>query len=104
MDSTDIGETDPGELVEFIDELSAMATANENQPVALAAGTFVLYPMVDGGVMFVTSVEGGPMAGIKHTRIPPGMIRAVSVLAGGGTRRSALRALLGRGNRKEITS
>ena len=89
---------DAGEL---IDELAAMAQQQAGAPEPIAAGTFVMYPMDDGGVMFVTSVDKGPMAGIKHARIPPGMIRAVGILAGGGSKIQALKALSGFG-RKEI--
>jgi len=97
------GQAEPAEVdvAEFIDELTAMAHANAEAPVPLAAGTFVLYPMPDGGVMFVTAVDEGLLAGIKHTRIPPGLIRAVSVIAGGGSKRAAIAAMF-RGGRKEI--
>jgi len=49
--------------------------------------------MADGGLMFVTSVDTGPLAGIKHNRIPPGLIRAMAVLASGGSKLAALKAL-----------
>lgn len=81
----------------LVDELAAMAHAAGDSPAPIAAGTFVLYPMADGGMMFVTSVDHGVLAGIKHSRIPPGMIRAVSVLAGGGSKMAALKALTGIG-------
>lgn len=87
-------------LVDLIDELQRMAVQSE-QPVTIAAGTFALYPMANGGLMFVTSVQEGMLAGIKHTPIPPGLIRAVSVLAGGGSKLAAIKALTGFG-RKEL--
>ncbi len=87
---------------EFIDGLAAMAAASGGgDPAPLAAGTFVAYPMPDGGLMFVTNVEHGPFAGQKHHRIPPGMIRAVAVLSNGGGKLAALKALTGRKNRGE---
>jgi hypothetical protein len=89
-----------GDLMDMIEHLKTMAEQSE-QPHPIAAGTFALYPMGDGGMMFVTSVAEGMLAGLKHTRIPPGLIRAVSVLAGGGSKLAAIKALTGLG-RKEI--
>jgi hypothetical protein len=36
------------------------------------------------------------LVGTKHTRVPSGVIRAATALAGGGGKMSAVRALLGR--------
>ena len=66
---------------------------DKGNPVPIAAGTFAAYGMPDGGFMFVSSVDHGPLAGVKHTRMAPGLVRAISVLAGGGSKLSALRAL-----------
>ena len=85
----------PTDVADFINELAELARVNaDGDPVALARGTFAMYPMEDGGVMFVTSVAEGPMEGIRHNRIPPGFIRAVSVLAGGGSKLQAVKALM----------
>jgi hypothetical protein len=86
----------PADIVEFVNGLAAMAEANRDQPEPIAAGTFALYPMPDGGMMFVTDVQGGVMQGIKHHRIPPPMIRAAAALAGGGSRIDALKAMMTR--------
>ena len=92
------------EVEDFVDSLVQMAREQHDQVQPVAAGTFVMYPMEDGGIMFVTSVDSGPLAGIKHSRIPPAMIRAVSALAGGGSKMDVLRALTGMGRRKAIDS
>lgn len=89
---------------EMIDEIAALAKEQAEQPEPMAEGTFVLYPMPDGGVMFVTSVEKGPLAGIKHSRIPPGLMRAMTIIAGGGSKFQALKALGFRNSPREITS
>lgn len=93
-------DVDQADAVALVDGLAAMAREQQGQPEPIAAGTFVLYPMADGGLMFVTSVDHGPLAGIKHSRIAPGLIRAVSVLAGGGSKLSALKAMAGFGKRE----
>jgi hypothetical protein len=88
-------ELEISDVTDFIDELAELARVNiDGEPFALARGTFAMYPMEDGGVMFVTSVADGPLEGIKHTRIPPGFIRAVSVIAGGGSKLAAVKALV----------
>lgn len=88
--------------VSFTDMLSliqAMAAANEadgvNRPAV--AGTFALYPMTDGGLMFVTDVAEGPLAGVKHSRISPALIRAAGALGSGGSKLGVVKALMGRG-------
>jgi hypothetical protein len=88
---------------DLIDALQQMARENDEsgQPAALAQGTFALYAMRDGGAMFVTGVDHGPMAGVKHTRIPPGMIRAIGVIAGGGSKAQAVKAMIGIGKRRK---
>lgn len=89
--------------ISFPDLLSmirAMAAANEasgDAPRPAVAGTFALYPMADGGLMFVTDVADGPLAGIKHNRISPALIRAAGALGGGGSKLGAVKALIGRG-------
>jgi hypothetical protein len=93
---TDIETAVEIDVAHFVDALQEMATANEDEPVPLMAGTFACYPMEDGAMMFVTDVTDGPMAGLKHTRIPPSMIRAVAVIAGGGSKIQALKALTSR--------
>jgi hypothetical protein len=92
-------EVEVGSLVETIAEM-ARERADTSEPVI--TGTFALYPMTDGGVMFVTDVDKGPMMGINHTRITPGLMRAMNVLIAGGSKFAALKAL--RGGRREIES
>ena len=86
---------------DFVASLAEMAQEQRDQVQPMAAGTFVLYPMTDGGIMFVTSVDSGPLAGIKHSRIPPAMIRAVTALAGGGSKMDAFKALTGFGGKRK---
>lgn len=87
-------EIDETDAATFIDELAELARAGGGEAQAIAEGSFALYPMPDGGMMFVTAVQEGLLQGIKHTRISPSLIRAVSVLAGGGSKRQALKAML----------
>jgi hypothetical protein len=84
---------------QFIQLMADAAAANPDQPTPLAAGTFVAYPMPDGGLMFVTNVMEGPFAGQQHHRIPPGMIRAAATLFGGGSKVDAIKGLIGRRKR-----
>jgi len=86
------------DLGSFIEAAAAQAAADGDTPTPLVAGTFVMYPMPDGGVLAVTNVADGPMAGEKRIRIRPGMIRAVGLLSGGGkgSKMAALKALAGR--------
>jgi hypothetical protein len=111
--STDIEPTDMRiELAEdytaeeFIADLREIAEqGGADNPEPMAAGTFCMYATPDGGMMMVTSVaEGHPMAGVRRTKVPPGMIRAITVLSGGGSIGSAIRAAAigGRRNRKAI--
>ena len=85
------------DLADLIEELASQARAQAGEPQPIAQGSFALYPMPDGGVMFVTNVPDGPMAGITYRRINPSLIRAIGVLAGGGGKMRALKALTGRG-------
>ena len=98
-DIVGLPEDDAADLIAQLAQLAQDQT--DGNPEPFAAGTFVLYPMSDGGFMFVTSVDKGPLAGIKHSRIRPGLIRAISIVASGGSRFAALKALGGIG-RKEI--
>lgn len=91
--------TDVGD---FISELAELARAADGQPTAMAEGSFALYPMEDGGLMFVTAVQDGPLTGIKHMRMPPSLIRAVAVFATGGSKMQAVKAFIGGGRRKAI--
>lgn len=94
----------PVDFTDFMAELAQSAASHnpaDGPPPAIAAGTFALYPMPDGGLMFVTNIADGPMAGVKYTRINPGMIRAAIALAGGG-KVDAVRSLFGRGRRREL--
>jgi hypothetical protein len=87
------GEDQALDIGALIDALAETARDQDDQPEPIAQGSFAMYAMPDGGVMFVTSVPSGPMAGINHHRINPGLIRAIGVLAGGGGKLAALKAL-----------
>jgi len=90
------------DISHLVDGLAELAR-NSDEPVVLMAGRFAMYPMSDGGVMFVTECPVGllSMAGVKRTRIPPAMLRATSILVGGGSKAQALKAALfgGRGKK-----
>lgn len=65
-------------------------------PPPLAAGTFAVYPDGRGGVVMVMDVkEGAFPTGVHRGRIAPALIRAIGVLAGGGGKLAAMRALRG---------
>ena len=91
------------ELAGMLDQVaaaSAVATTADGTPPLLVAGTFALYADRNGGVIMVMDVKDGVMApGVHRNRIPPGMVRALAVLAGGGGKTAAIRAALGRGKR-----
>src|SRR5512138_397724 len=94
---TDPENIDEQGLEDLLDAMKQMALDMEGGPAqAVAEGTFALYPMTDGGFMFVTAVDRGPMAGIKHTRIRPALIRAIAVIVGGGSKRAAIKAMFRR--------
>lgn len=77
-------------------QAAAREAAARGEVYAFAAGTFAVYPTGDGGFMFVTQCVDGPMAGLKHTRIPPGMMRIVSAAISSGSTGDRVRALFGR--------
>jgi hypothetical protein len=89
----------PEGVADFLSDLAELAAANIGQQRPVAAGTFALYPMPDGGLMFVVDVAEGPMKGIQRRRMPPAMIRAAALLAG-GDRIGAVKAMAGIGKRK----
>lgn len=68
-----------------------------DQAIPAIAGTFALYPMENGGLVFVADVKEGPMAGTHRHIMPPAMIRAVAAFGQGGGKLGALKALIGRG-------
>lgn len=86
-----------------IADIAEMAHNAAGNPQPLMQGTFALYPMPDGGVMFVTDIAPGGQVpeGVQHYRVPAGFLRAVGAMAGGGGKMSALRAMMG-GRRKAI--
>lgn len=92
----------PADLGSLIDQMTSLATATDDAgaPVPIAAGTFAVYPMADGGLMFVTDCAEGLLAGTHRNRLPPAMIRAATALASGGGKLGALKALAGGGRRK----
>jgi len=85
---------EPTDLVALLEETRQLARAGGGRPEALAQGAFAMYPMEDGGVMFV--VDSTELGGVRHTRITPGMIRAVTALAAGGPKLGAVKAFFGR--------
>lgn len=81
-------------------ELADEAARDGGDPTPFAAGTFAFYAMPDGGMMTVFDLSeesrvGSP--GVQRMRIPPGLIRAMNVLMAGGSRMSAVKALMGAG-------
>ena len=86
-------EETPVDISTLIDRLAEAAKASPDNPEPLARGTFAMYPMKDGGVMFVTAVSDGPMAGTHHHRIPAGLIRGIAALAGGGGKMKAIKGM-----------
>lgn len=89
------------DMSKLLDELAAAAATAGPEPTPIAQGTFAMYPMPDGGLMFVTSVAEGPMAGTRHMRMPPSLIRAAGTFLGGGGKVAAIKGLFG-GRRREI--
>jgi hypothetical protein len=94
------------QLAEVIDTLTATgnnaaAVDEQGRPVAFAAGTFAMYPMRAGGIMVTMKIDSGPLAGpAQHVPIPAGIIRAMAVIAGGGSKVQALKAMM----RREVTA
>lgn len=86
----------------ILDELAAKAAAAspaDGPPAPMLAGTFALYPD-NGALVLVMDIREGAMPqGVHRGRIPSGMIRAVGILAGGGGKLAALRALASGGKR-----
>lgn len=78
----------------------AARNAPPGDPQPFAKGAFAMYPMEDGGVMVVSNVEGGPMEGVHHHRIPPNVIRGAAALMGGNPI-AAVKGVLGFGKRKK---
>lgn len=77
-------EQDQVDVGALLKSLAEAAQASLGSPVPLATGTFAFYPMADGGLMVVTAVSEGPMAGTHHHRLAPGLIRAVAAITGTG--------------------
>jgi hypothetical protein len=90
------------DINELIENLRTQALEAGDGPLApFMQGTFAMYPMADGGVMVVSNIEDGPMAGTNHHRLKPGMIRVAATLLGGAAGpMSALKGFFGR--RKEV--
>lgn len=88
----------PPDIAGFIAHIQSQAghLDEEGKPIPVVQGSFAMYPMDDGGIMAVSSVEQGPMAGVHHHRIPPALIRAAVTLAGGGGKLKALKTMMGR--------
>jgi hypothetical protein len=83
------------DMAGLMDRLKEIAKESDGKPIA--GGTFAFYAMKDGGVMVVSEVLEGPMAGIRHIRVTPAILRLVSGLASGGGPVSRVKAMMGRG-------
>lgn len=90
-------DSSPVDIGSLLNEFSRVARESDS-PVLLAAGTFAIYPMPDGGMMLVMKVDEGPMAADEphRARVPAALLRAMGALAG-GSKTGALKALMGRG-------
>lgn len=86
-------EMDIKEFVAHIHQLARHKGAN-GEELPVATGTFAIYAMEDGGIMVVSSMGSGPMAGTHHQRVSPRMIRALAAFAGGSKTR-AIKELMG---------
>lgn len=75
---------DAGDLNAILTEVADLAKQAGDNPEPMMQGSFAMYPMEDGGVMCVANVAEGPMAGTRHMRLSPNLIRAVQGLASGG--------------------
>jgi hypothetical protein len=86
------------DLGSFVDFLRAAGAAMDpDNPQPLLQGAFAIYPTAEGGVVCVANIDGdGPMAGVRHIPIRPGMIRALAAFAGGGARMANARTIFGR--------
>lgn len=73
------------------------ATTEEPGP-PLAQGTFALWTLPDGGLLFVANVTDGPHAGTHRQRIPPQILNSIKALAG-GSKIGALKGLFGIGKK-----
>jgi hypothetical protein len=85
----------------FSELVSQQILDESGNPQPVIAGTMALYPDGRGGLVIVADVaDGGIMpAGVHRARLPAGMVRALGVLASGGGKMAALRALGGRRGR-----
>lgn len=94
---------DESTVGELLDAITATAAQTGDGSTPFAAGTFALYTMPNGGVMVVMHSMEGPLKTPEPQRaaIPAGMIRAMAVLAGGGSKLAALRAMTSK-PRKQI--
>lgn len=102
MTTTPLDPTGAASLGEFLTLLknAANVTDEDGNPQPVAKGTFAMYAMPDGGIMFVSNIAEGPMTGTHHHRVPPGMVRmALSLADSGGAvvKLKALKGLLTRG-------
>lgn len=73
----------PAELLAAIGEAARESTG----PDPLIAGTFVIYPRADGGLVLVTNIEAGRMVqalGEHRMNVSPAVVRTLMTVAGGG--------------------
>lgn len=80
--------TDDLDLENALTTIDTMA-AGDAHPQPICAGTFVAYPMPNGGIHLVANIEhAAPGLGIPHGEyrrtIPPSLIRLLGGLASGG--------------------
>jgi len=87
-------------VADLVSELENMAHVSAHDPAPIAQGTFAMYAMEDGGLM--VALDADSLGGVRHQRIPPGLIRAIATLANGGSKFAALKAMTGRDRPKAL--
>lgn len=92
----DLDDEDQAVTQGVVDSIAAAAAANAGgPPVPMLAGTFVMYPRHDGGIVMVMDVQQSSMGlalGQHRMAAPVGVVRALSALMGGGGRPRPLKA------------
>jgi hypothetical protein len=81
-----------------LDEYLAEAAAEQagGAPRPIMAGTFAVYPTPEGGAVFVMDMVEAPSGpGTHRIKATPGIMRAISAAAGGGSKAAVIKALIG---------